>query len=187
MCRGRKQPLLCQARDAWASCTRQMSVCVCTCVCLHPLWHALLVSTPLPRHLAKNKPGLLGCLTHASTGVYTRVNNSLFKGKCWAQQLLGLRCLGQHSVLIWLTRNSTSLGSLSRTFCNVVTLYWRVFMRLDDKVWKVRGPQLMPDDMDVSIHFVAYPLPNWDGVFFLPPLFYIKSFVYLFERERYSV
>lgn len=79
-----------------------------------------------------------------------RVNNSLFKGKCWAQQLLGLRCLGQLSVLIWLIRNSISLGSLSRTFCNVVTLYWRVFMRLDNKVWKVPRPQLMPDDMDVS-------------------------------------
>ena len=60
-------------------------------------------------------------------------------------------------------------------------------MRLKDKVWKVPGPQLMPKNMDISVHFVAYFLPNWDGVFSLPPLFYIKSFIYLFEGERYSV
>ena len=56
-------------------------------------------------------------------------------------------------------------------------------MRLKDKVSKVPGPQFM----DISVHFVAYFLPNWDGVFSLPPLFYIKSFIYLFEGERYSV
>ena len=67
MCRGRKQPLLCQARDVWGSCNRQMSVCVC----LHPLWQALLVNTHT-RHLAKNKPGLLGCMTHAWTEVFTQ-------------------------------------------------------------------------------------------------------------------
>lgn len=65
ICGGWKQTLFCRARDAWGSCNRQTE-----CVSLHPLWHVLLAKMPHPPHLAKNKPGLLGSMTHAWWSLY---------------------------------------------------------------------------------------------------------------------